>query len=133
MSFQDVRPGQGRRQQTMASSAGSYYSHNGGRSTNPAGTSRAAASSSRTGVAKTGARSNGGFGSMGPLRTGGVGVSGPASGSLHQGGVSFGPAGRHTDTTPATGGRTLGSSGGGKVGDHLMSYSVSLQQLVLCL
>lgn len=108
MSFQDVRPEEQRRQRQQGSrastSSGGYYSGRNGGSSSGGG----------AGAAPQGARA-GGFGSAGPLRTGGVGGGGSVGG-----GLSSRPAG-------GRGGEASGgaSSGGGKVGDYLMAYSVS--------
>lgn len=129
MSFQDVRPGQGRR--AMSSSSGGGYSTYNGGNVNSMGTRRTVAQSSRNGMTNEGTRVGGGFASMGPMRTGGIGVSGPSPATSHNGGgAGFGPSGRHIP--PAAGGRMSGSSGGAKVGDYLMSFSVSSRQYRLC-
>lgn len=64
-----------------------------------------------------GEEGRGGFGSAGPLRTGGVGVSRTGGFGTTMPGTS-----RPTGIAGEAGG---GSSGGGKVGDYLMIYSVS--------
>lgn len=113
MSFQDYRHGS-----TNSSTAGGAR---GAYNSNKPASSRGGLGGGDWGDAAGRQRpSSGGFGSAGPLRTGGVGVgvgSRPISGggALHHGGVGAGGVGVGSG----------GASGGGKVGDYLMGYSVS--------
>lgn len=135
MSFQDVRPGQKpsrwqRQQQqqqnggdsrtTSSSSAGgggSYYSGRNGSSSSGGG--RGWSDASRQGARE------GGFGSAGPLRTGGIGAGGGAA-ALHHGGLGSISSSSRPAAGGVGGGLGGGSSGGGKVGDYLMIYMVSV-------
>eukprot|EP00903_Cladosiphon_okamuranus_P013177 g12290.t1 len=119
MSFQDVRPEQQRWQRHQqqgsraSTSSGGHYSGRNGSS-----------SGGGAGAASQGAR-GGGFGSAGPLRTGGVG----GGGVVGAGGVSSRPAAGRGGVASGGGLSGGGSSGGGKVGDYLMAYSQNVTML----
>lgn len=128
MSFQDVGKGQAARGRASSTNNGYSISSgaNGDFSVPGQRRSSAAALQQRQGRGGGG----GGFGSAGPLRTGGVGVGsrmpqgsyGRDASGVHQGGM-----GEPIPSGVAAGaGRSGGSSGGGKVGDYLMIYSVSM-------
>lgn len=121
MSFQDVRPGQTARRRASPPGPRTSTGYYNGAQVNGGGPSRGEEAGARAGQAQ-----QGGFGSAGALRTGGVrvGRATPAAGngSLHHGGlVSSSSEQRQHRQHQGAGGS---SSGGGQVGDSLMVYSV---------